>query len=79
MSEPKLDTPSGFPFKQPRHSDVQSSKQTSTVQGVWEGSIAKSSPGIVFFALLAKPLENKGKSCYSGMKSSQSQANLEQC
>lgn len=49
VSEPKLDIPSGFPFKQPRHSDVQSSKQTSMVQSVWEGSIASSGPGIALF------------------------------
>lgn len=79
VSEPKLDTPSGFPFKQPRHSDVQSSKQTSMVQSVWEGSRASSSPGIVLLTLLTKPLGDKGKSCYSGMKSSRSQAHLEQC
>lgn len=37
MSEPKLGTPSGFPLKQPKHSDVQSSKQINIVQGMWKG------------------------------------------
>lgn len=78
MSAPKLDTPSGFPFGQPKHSDVQSSKQTGMVQGAWEGSVAWSNPGIVLFVLLTKPLEDQDKSSYSGIKSSQSQANHEQ-
>lgn len=65
------------PFQQPRHSDVQSSKQTSMVQGAWEGFVAWSSPGIVLFPLLTKSLKDQEKSSYSGFKSSQSQANHE--
>ena len=59
MSEPKLGTPSGFPFKQPKHSDVQSSKQINIVQGMWEGSVVYSNPGTVVFPLPIKSLKHK--------------------
>lgn len=79
MSEPKLGTPSGFPFKQPKHSDVQSSKQINTVQGMWEGSVEQSwNCGLPF---ANKVPETQGKPWrFSEVKSSQSPslANLEQ-